>query len=89
MQETVAGRARASRAFRLRTVPDDFHREGLGIEVDISLPAERLIPIVGKTIPQIVFRPSSDLDRIIAWRGKPFTIRVDNGPEYIRETLMK
>jgi len=70
-------------------VPDDFHREGLGIEVDFSLPAERLIPIVGKTIPQILFRPSSDWHRIIAWPGKPFTIRVDNGPEYIRETLMK
>jgi len=36
-------------------VPDDFNRKGLGIEVDFSLPAERVIPIVGKTISQIVF----------------------------------
>jgi len=29
------------------------------------------------------------LDRIIEWRGKPGTIRIDNGPEYINETLRK
>ena len=51
---------------------DDFNREGLGIEVDFSLPAERVI---------------RSLNRIIEWRGKPGTIRVDNGPEYISETL--
>ena len=56
------------RAFRLLNVLDDFNREGLGIEVDFSLPAERVI---------------RSLDRIIEWRGKPGAIRVDNGPEYI------
>ena len=61
-------------AFRLLNVLDDFNREGLGIEVDFSLPAERVI---------------RSLDRIIEWRGKPGTIRVDNGPEYISEKLMK
>ena len=50
------------RAFRLLNVLDDFNREGLGIEVDFSLPAERVI---------------RSLDRIIEWRGKPGTIRVD------------
>ena len=39
------------RAFRLLNVLDDFNREGLGIEVDFSLPAERVIrslnPFVG------------------------------------------
>jgi len=39
----------------LLNVLDDFNREGLGIEVDFSLPAERVIPIVGKTISLIVF----------------------------------
>lgn len=53
---------------------DDFNREGLGIEVDFSLPAERVI---------------RSLDRIIEWRGKPGTIQVDNDPEYISEKLMK
>jgi putative transposase len=55
-------------------VLDDFNREGLGIELDFSLPAERVI---------------RSLDRIIEWRGKPGTIRVDNGPEYISEKLLK
>jgi putative transposase len=67
-------RAVDGRAFRLLNVLDDFNREGLGIEVDFSLPAERVI---------------RSLDRIIEWRGKPGTIRVDNGPEYISEKLMK
>ena len=35
-------------------VLDDFNREGLGVAVDFSLPAERVIPIVGKTISPIV-----------------------------------
>jgi putative transposase len=42
-------------------VLDDFNRAGLGIEVDFSLPAERMI---------------WSLDRIIEWRGKPGPIRV-------------
>ena len=45
--------------------PSRWRREGLGIEVDFSLPAERVI---------------RSLNRIIEWRGKPGTIRVDNGP---------
>jgi putative transposase len=63
----MADRLGDGRAFRLLNVLDDFNREGLGIEVDFSLPAERVI---------------RSLDRIIEWRGKPGTIRVDNGPEW-------
>lgn len=44
------------RQFRLSNVPDDFNREGLGIEVDFSLPAERVV---------------RSLNQIIEWRGKP------------------
>ncbi|NWG92814.1 MAG: IS3 family transposase [Parvularculaceae bacterium] len=60
------------RSFRTLNVLDDFNREGLAIEVDVSLPALR----VART-----------LDRIIEWRGKPKSIRVDNGPEYVSGTL--
>lgn len=60
------------RNFRLFNVIDDFNREALGIEVDFSLPAERV---------------TRALDRIIEWRGKPGAIRSDNGPEYISGTL--
>jgi putative transposase len=61
------------RAFRLLNVIDDFNREGLGIEVDFSLPAERVI---------------RSLDQIIEWRGKPLLIRCDNGPEYVSTALI-
>jgi putative transposase len=60
------------RSFRLFNVIDDFNREGLGIEVDLSLPAARVIRA---------------LDQIIEWRGKPGMIRCDNGPEYISGAL--
>ena len=43
------------RSIRTLNVLDDSNREGLGIEVDFSLPTERVVPIVGKTISQIVF----------------------------------
>lgn len=61
------------RSFRLFNVLDDFNREGLGIEVDLSLPAARVI---------------RSLDRIIEWRGRPSAIRCDNGPEYISGALL-
>lgn len=60
------------RSIRLLNVIDDFNREGLGIEVDFSLPALRV---------------TRSLERIIEWRGKPEAIRCDNGPEYISHTL--
>ena len=52
---------------------DDFNHEGLCIDVDFSLPAERVV---------------RSLNQIIEWRGKPQAICVDNGPEYISGTLM-
>ena len=60
------------RSFRAFNVIDDFNREGLGIEPDISLPALRVI---------------RSLNQIIEWRGKPKAIRCDNGPEYISHAL--
>lgn len=62
------------RSFRLFNVLDDFNREGLGIEADLSLPAARVI---------------RSLERIIQWRGKPGAIRCDNGPEYISGALQQ
>jgi putative transposase len=62
------------RGYRLFNVIDDYNREGLGIEVDFSLPAERVI---------------RSLEQIIEWRGKPERIRCDNGPEYISDLLKK
>lgn len=70
----MADRLGDGRQFRLLNVLDDFNREGLGIEVDFSPPAERVI---------------RSLDRIIEWRGKPGAIRVDHGPVYISGKLME
>jgi transposase InsO family protein len=41
------------RTFRLFNVIDDFNREGLGIQIDLSLPSERVI---------------RSLEQIISWR---------------------
>jgi putative transposase len=46
----------SGKTFRTFNVIDDYNREGLGIEVDLSLPAQRVIRA---------------LDQIIEWRGKP------------------
>ena len=60
-------------SFRTFNVMDDYNREGLGIEVDLSLPSARV---------------TRALDQIIEWRGKPAALRCDNGPEYISKTLV-
>jgi putative transposase len=62
------------RSIRLFNVIDDFNRERLGIEVDFSLPSERV---------------TRTLDQIIEWRGRPQVIRCDNGPEYISNITLK
>lgn len=60
------------RCVRLFNVIDDCNREGLGMEIDFSLPSERVI---------------RSLEQIIEWRGSPVEIRCDNGPEYISGIL--
>ena len=55
------------RRFRTFNVVDDFNREALGIEIDLSLPSRRVVRV---------------LDRIATWRGLPARLRFDNGPEF-------
>ena len=62
----------SGRAFRTLNIIDDFNREVLWIEIDTSLPAERVV---------------RTLDRIASWRGYPKQIRMDNGPELISRKL--
>lgn len=61
-----------SRRFRTFNIVDDFNREVLAIEIDLSLPAARVIRV---------------LERVIAWRGYPAKLRMDNGPEFISSAL--
>ncbi len=60
------------RRFRTFNVVDDFNREALAIEVDLNLPAERVVRV---------------LERVTLWRGYPQKLRLDNGPEMISIAL--
>lgn len=60
------------RTFRTLNIIDDFNREALWIEVDTLLPAERVVRV---------------LEQLLDWRGKPISIRMDNGPELISQRL--
>lgn len=60
------------RKFRTFNLIDDFNREVLAIEADTSLPAKRVVRV---------------LERVMWEKGKPESIRVDNGPEFISNTL--
>ena len=62
------------RFFRLFKVGDDFNPEALGIEIDFSLPTERVVRA---------------LQQIIEWRGKPAVIRRDSGPKSIGGSLQR
>lgn len=58
------------RRFRVLNIIDDFNREAIAMEIATSMPAERVINI---------------LEKVIWCSGKPESIRVDNGPEFIAE----
>jgi len=60
------------RAIRTLNVIDDYNREALWIEVDTSLPAERVVRV---------------LEGLLLWRASPQQIRMDNGPELISQRL--
>lgn len=62
----------SGRTFRTFNVIDDFNREALAIEIDTSLPAQRVVRV---------------LDTLAAWRGYPQRLRSDNGPEFISNKL--
>lgn len=62
----------SGRRFRTLNVIDDFNREVLAIEVDSSLPAQRVTRV---------------LDQIAFERDYPQRIRVDNGPEFTSTTF--
>ena len=60
------------RKFRALTLVDDCTRESPAIEVDVSLPGERIVRV---------------LDRVAAERGYPNAVVCDNGPEFRGEAL--
>lgn len=66
MSDTLHG----GRRFRTFNILDEGVREGLAIQIDTSLPAERVIRV---------------LEQSISWRGQPKAIRPDNGPEFLAD----
>lgn len=60
------------RRFRTLNVIDDFNRQVLGIEVDFSLPANRVVRLLTQLAEQ---------------HGRPEKLRCDNGPEFISAAL--
>ena len=60
------------RRFRTLNVIDDFNRKVLGIEVDFSLPAVRVVRLLAQLITQY---------------GRPAKLRCDNGPALISSAL--
>ena len=60
------------RRFRTLNVVEDWNREVLGIEVDFSLPATRVVAL---------------LTTLVSRYGPPARLRVDNGPELISQVL--
>lgn len=57
-----------SRRFRKLNVLDDYNRQLLGVEIDFSLPASRVVQV---------------LTRLVNCHGCPAQLRADNGPEFI------
>jgi putative transposase len=60
------------RSFKTLNVIDRFTRECLVIEVDTSITGHRVVAV---------------LSLLVAMRGKPQSIRIDNGPEFISKAL--
>jgi len=60
------------RRFRTLHVRDDYNRQLLGVKVDCSLPASRVVQV---------------LTRLVECYGRPTQLRTDNGPEFISTHL--
>ncbi len=60
------------RRFRTFNVVDDFNREALAIEIDLNIPAQRVV---------------RGLERIVANHGYPLKMRMDNGLELVSLAL--
>ena len=58
--------------FRTFNVLDDFNREVLSIEIDTSLPSQRLVRV---------------FEQLKEERGLPDVLRTDNGPEFLGQVF--
>jgi putative transposase len=61
------------RHFRVLTIIDEGNREALAVEAWVSIPASRVIRVLGE---------------LIALHGRPAAIRVDNSPELLAQVFV-
>jgi len=61
------------RRIRLLTVMDEGNREGLEIEMAVSLPSRRVVRV---------------LNELVALHGRPTAVRTDNGPEFTAQPFV-
>ncbi len=73
MKDLEAENARLRKMYVEEKIKAEIVAEALGIEIDFSLPSERVIRA---------------LRQIIGWRGRPKAIRCDNGPEYLSAAII-
>jgi putative transposase len=59
-------------AFCILNIRDDFNRQGLAIEIDISLSTLREVRV---------------LDQLKAWRGIPAWLCLENGAEFVAQVM--
>lgn len=57
----------SGRKIKILTIVDTFSKKGLAVEVDFSIPGERVTRV---------------LDWLVTLHGKPESITIDNGPEF-------
>ena len=60
------------RRIRILNIIDDYNREALAVEPGFSSPSEQVIRV---------------MKEVIFFRGKPQSVRVDNGPEFISKVF--
>lgn len=68
----MSGSLYKGRRCRTLNILDEGVREALAIEIDTSLPAQRVVQV---------------LQQLEAWRGLPKAIRLDNSPELTSQHL--
>jgi putative transposase len=72
LKQLVADQLVGGQRFRLLTLVDNHSRESLAIEVGQRLTGDDVVRV---------------LEHVTAQRGKPQSLRVDNGPEFISKSL--
>lgn len=64
----VSDKLESGRKFRVLNIVDDYDRSAVAQEISMSMPAQRVVRL---------------MEKVMFAKGKPMSIRCDNGPEFI------